>query len=243
MGNLVLLFSLKPETLNSVPSEYSENATFIESTTLLGLVPWTGYYMTVHRAKVTISNTYGIWFEIHHHDDTWEAFRLARHSFQLKNWPCEGINLTQLQKTREPLPTSQAPLRAPTPALSHHTSHQTDNDTDNEDNIRRARTTTGDPSSQTPRGGDRRRRPRGTGDDPFTLEDLDDDIPSKGKRLEGIPFTTFDGDRSRTLEFLTEFKSFMLMNDDASIAKNPLKWCSYFLSLVKGNGVRGWTQQ
>jgi len=69
------------------------------------------------------------------------------------------------------------------------------------------------------------------------LKDLDDNIPFKGKRLEGIPPTTFNRDRSRTLEFLTEFKSFMLMNDDTSIAKNPLKCYSYFFSLVKGDGV------
>jgi len=110
MGNLILPFSLKPETLNSVPSKFSENAMFIESMMLPGSVPWTGYYITIHRAKVAVSNTYGVWFEIRHYDNIWEAFRLARHSFQLKNWPYKGINLTQLQKTGEPLPTSRAPL-------------------------------------------------------------------------------------------------------------------------------------
>jgi hypothetical protein len=73
---------------------------------------------------------------------------------------------------------------------------------------------------------------------------LDDDTPTKGNgRLKGIPPTTFDGDRSCTIDFLTEFKSFMLMNDDARIAKNPIKRCSYFLSLVKGPNVKGWTKR
>ena len=38
MGNLILPFMLKPETLNSITSEFSENATFIKSMTLPGSV-------------------------------------------------------------------------------------------------------------------------------------------------------------------------------------------------------------
>ena len=33
----------------------------------------------------------------------------------------------------------------------------------------------------------------------------------------------------------------MLMNDRATISCNPIKWCAYFLSLIEGSKVEGWT--
>ena len=33
----------------------------------------------------------------------------------------------------------------------------------------------------------------------------------------------------------------MLMNDGAMISCNPIKQCAYFLSLIKGSKVEGWT--
>jgi len=45
------------------------------------------------------------------------------------------------------------------------------------------------------------RRPRGTGDDPFGLNDLSDEperTNDKGRRLEGIHPDKFEGDRSKT---------------------------------------------
>ena len=83
-------------------------------------------------------------------------------------------------------------------------------------------------------------RPRGTGDDPMMLADV-----RNGKddylRLEGMPPDRFDGNRERTLCFLTQFKRFMLMNDGAMISCNLIKRCAYFLSLIEGSKVEGWT--
>ncbi len=47
--------------------------------------------------------------------------------------------------------------------------------------------------------------PRGTGDDPFTLGDLDTDVP-KGGRLEGNPPDKFDGNQANTNDFLIQFQ-------------------------------------
>lgn len=59
--------------------------------------------------------------------------------------------------------------------------------------------------------------------------------------LEETPPDQFDGNHKRTLRFLTQFKRFMLMNDGAMISCNPIKRCTYFLSLIEGSKVKGWT--
>src|SRR5712691_10845281 len=63
------------------------------------------------------------------------------------------------------------------------------------------------------------------------------------QRLEGNPPDRFDGNRARTRHFLLQFRQFMLMNDDASISRNDIKKCTYFLSLIEGPKVEGWTER
>jgi len=87
------------------------------------------------------------------------------------------------------------------------------------------------------------RRPRGTGDDPVGLDDLLDEperTNDKGRRLEGIHPDKFEGDRSKTRQFLNQFNRFMLMNRKADIAKDPISKCIYFMSLLDGEKVNGW---
>jgi len=85
------------------------------------------------------------------------------------------------------------------------------------------------------------RRPRGTGDDPFSLENLpQDDKEDKARRLEGIHPDKFNGDRSQTTRFLATFNQFMLMNYRADIAKDPIMHSIYFLSLLEGPKCEGW---
>lgn len=97
-------------------------------------------------------------------------------------------------------------------------------------------------SSQTERGA--LRRPKGTGDDPFTIADpgpapnQDDDL-----RLEGSPPDRFEGDRAQTLKFLTQFRRFMTMNRGATITHDPIWQCTYFVSLVDGPKVAGWAER
>jgi hypothetical protein len=60
--------------------------------------------------------------------------------------------------------------------------------------------------------------------------------------LEGIPPNKFEGDRAKTLPFLTQFKRFMLMNHHTTIAQDPYMKAAFFLSLMDGPKVEGWTQ-
>ena len=60
--------------------------------------------------------------------------------------------------------------------------------------------------------------------------------------LEGNPPDRFNGDRSCTCRFLMQFCQFMLMNDGATIAQNDIKKCTYFLSLLEGPQVEGWSE-
>jgi len=45
------------------------------------------------------------------------------------------------------------------------------------------------------------------------------------------------------MRFLTQFRRFMLMNNDATIARDSIKKCGYFLSLIEGSKVEGWTER
>ena len=58
--------------------------------------------------------------------------------------------------------------------------------------------------------------------------------------LKGDPPNAFDGDRSRTLTFLTEFNQYMSMNRKANIARDPVTKSAYFLSLMSGPSVEEW---
>jgi len=84
-------------------------------------------------------------------------------------------------------------------------------------------------------------RPCGTGDDPFTLENLpQDDKEEKARQLEGIHPDKFNGDRSQTTRFLAAFNWFMLMNYKANIARDPVMHSIYFLLLLEGPKCEGW---
>ena len=95
-------------------------------------------------------------------------------------------------------------------------------------------------SSNMARGSHPPHRPRGTGDNPFTMGDLNEDKkPKSNGRLEGNPPDHFTGDRNKTNKFLTQFKRFMLMNAGACIARNLMARCAYFLLLIDGPKVEG----
>jgi len=84
-------------------------------------------------------------------------------------------------------------------------------------------------------------QPCGTGDDPFTLENLpQEDKEDKAHQLEGIHPDKFNGDCSQTTRFLATFNRFMLMNYRADIAKDLIMHSIYFLSLLEGPKCKGW---
>jgi hypothetical protein len=144
----------------------------------------------------------------------------------------DGINIWELIASGEPLPESQAPSRAPS-----HASIHTVPERDEPMRIPAGRSTKTEWQPLC--------RPRGTGDDPFGIDDLDSESSydkDTNIHLEGIPSNKFEGDRVKTLPFLTQFKQFMLMNHWATNAQDPYMKAAFFLSLMDGPKVEGWTQ-
>jgi hypothetical protein len=177
--------------------------------------------------RLAVSNAYGVWFEIQLGSGNCYAIRKARASLQLKDWPLDGISLAAIEGSSEPLPSQM---------MKYSSSPQ-------RDNAETAPTRPTDPRSSTARGrkSGKGRDPRGDGDDPFTLGDLDkEDEGENTRRLEGTPPTKFDGDRSKTVNFLISFKRFIRLNKYASISQDPFRRCAYFLSLIEGPNVEGW---
>jgi hypothetical protein len=82
------------------------------------------------------------------------------------------------------------------------------------------------------------------GDDLFGLDNLLNDPDERNTvRLEGIPPEKFTGERGQTIPFLTKFKRYMLMNNDAVIAQNPYKRSAFFLSLIGEMKMDGWVER
>jgi hypothetical protein len=228
LSRLVCPFTTNPEPTPTVPSEYAQNVQHILNTTEADSVPWAGYYASYRGIRVAVTNAFGVWFEIQRTFGSWSAIRLARLSLQLRNWPMPGIDMAALEASGEPIEAHvrRAPSRATTQPDDDHPERPT--------NPRSSQTQRG-------RGG---RPPRGTGDDPYGVRDLDDDDrDNKPRRLEGVVPTKFDGNRSKTLPFLAEFKRFMRINRDADIAKDPFKKCNYFLAFFTGPDTEGWVDQ
>ena len=224
-------FEITPEVTPIVPIEYTENVRHYTITTQPVPVPWTGYYATYQGAKLAVASAYGVWFEIRRKNNSWQAIRPARTSLKLNDWPLEGIDVAALAASGEPiLITRLYGPRAPTAG-------STDEESEEEEPIR----TNVLRSSQTERGRGSR-QPRNTGDDPLTPEDDHEDVPTRPYvRLKGRPPKIFDGDRSRTHAFLAQFDQFMLMNREATTARDPTRKCRYFLSLITGPNVEWWT--
>ena len=161
----------------------------------------------------------------------YECFRLARPSLQLKDCPMKGINYARLKLTSLPItrapsratsPVRLAPLD--TTMVTPHDGdvfHETNPDDREAPASNTSRSSSPEPeeqperksfagfgswrmrSSRTARQPSRPppRRPKGTGDDPFGLNDLMDEpkrTNDKGHRLEGIHPDKFEGDRSKT---------------------------------------------
>jgi len=216
-------------------------------------VPWTGYYVLLEGARLAVTNIYGVWFELRRRGTGFEAHRLVREGLSLIDAPLNSIDYARLRATGEPL--TQVPSRAATPAIQTATitdpaagpwrpaqtdppkkttgwvmPRYRDDEPDEEEHVF---------SSATNRPPQQPGRPGGTGDDPMLLAA----VQSAGHlRLEGNPPDRFDGNRACTRRFLTQFRQFMLMNDGTTIAQNDIKKCTYFLSLMGGPQVDGWSE-
>jgi len=80
--------------------------------------PYTGYYARLNNALVSVSNVYGVWFEVCIQGNKFECFQLARNELGLKNHPLLGINFIRLEQSGEP---SQPPSHAEGPSKPKET--------------------------------------------------------------------------------------------------------------------------
>jgi len=264
LSNLKCPFDTIPEPKDSVPAEFTENVRHLLSSQETG-APYTGYYARLNNALVSVSNIYGIWFEVRVRGNKFECFRLARNELGLKNHPLPGINFILLEQSGEP---SQPPSRTEGPSEPKETMPFAEAMTATTKAIQgeqtyRPSTPFNDPSSDKDEEEYRPKykdvfgsfemrssqtacdkppcQPCGTGDDPFTLENLPlDDKEDKAHRLEGIHPNKFNRDHSQTTRFLATFNRFMLMNYRADIAKDPIMHSIYFLLLLAGPKCEGW---
>jgi hypothetical protein len=198
--------------------------------------PWTGYYVMHQGAKLAVSNCYGVWFKIQHHEHIWIAIHPTHVSLNLQGDALDGINTGELIKLGEPLPASRVPSWAPSHALSNASLHSRPK---KDEPMRILAGHLTEMECQPPR------RPWGTEDNPFGVNNLnlESSHPSDSNvHLEGIPPNKFKGDRAKTVPFLTQFKRFMLMNQHAAIVQDPYMKSAFFLSLIDGPKVKGWTQ-
>jgi len=213
---LDLPFETKPETKDTVPSEFSERVRHliggqdivvrIDGKEVTKKAPFTTYYACFKGALLALSNVYGVWFEVRlRAGNTYECFRLAQPSLQLKDCPMKGINYARLKLTS--LPITRAPSRATSPVrlaplnttmvTPHdgdvfHETNPDDREAPASDTSQSSSPNPGDQperksfagfgswrmrSSQTARQPSRPppRHPQGTGDDPFGLDDLFDE--------------------------------------------------------------------
>ena len=260
LSQLRLPFQVYPEIKDSVPVTHTNNVKHL--TAGQEGAPFTGYYATLNGAKIAVTNCYGIWFEVCLRGLIFEAFRIARFALNLCQEAMPGMNAKALAESGEPLtqPPSRALTPAPAPAplvmttdtvatlITSQEPPQTpyydqgeraDPESDKEMPPRHSYDAVAF-SSNMAKGSHPPHRPRGTGDYPFTMGDLDEeDRPKNNGRLEGNPPDCFTGDRNKTNKFLTQFKRFMLMNAGACIARNPMARCTYFLSLINRPKVEG----
>jgi len=264
LSNLKCPFNTIPEPKDSVPAEFTENVWHLLSSQETG-APYTGYYTRLNNALVSVSNVYGIWFEVRVRGNKFECFRLAWNELGLKNHPLPGINFISLEQSGEPswpLSCAEGPSQPQTTPFEEAIKAATEvvlreqkerplmpfddpsSDKEGEEDYRPKYKDVfgsfGMRSSQTARDKPPR-QPRGTGDDPFSLENLpQDDKEDKACRLKGIHPDKFNGDRSQTTRFLATFNRFMLMNYRADIAKDLIMHSIYFLSLLEGPKCEGW---
>jgi hypothetical protein len=68
------------------------------------------------------------------------------------------------------------------------------------------------------------------------------DSPTDGE-LIGIPPEIFDGDRSNTDTFITEFYLFRIINDGNTVMTNPMRRVALALSYIRGPKVDAWVTQ
>ena len=89
-------FQITPEQKDHVPAKFTNHLKHLVSgqkaTTISSpqgailkeqLAPWTGYFVILNGALLSVSNYVGVWFEVRARGAGWEAFCIARDSLGL----------------------------------------------------------------------------------------------------------------------------------------------------------------
>src|SRR5258708_3913278 len=223
-------FHIDAQTRDNIPVEHTTNTFhYVGGQEIPGTevrAPWMSYYAKLGNAPIAIANYGGVWFETAMHSRRLTAICPMRSELGVTYLAYQGMNLQALVDSGEPTPAEiRRQSHPPSRANSVHSNIERDD--------------TMPERSSTAKG----RKPKGTGDDPFGVEDLSLAIDQpKWGRLEGNPPEKFNGERNDMNNFLMRFHQFMSLNRDASIARDPIKKATYFFSFMKGNKTKGWTR-
>jgi len=101
LSNFKCPFDTIPKPKDSIPTKFTENVWHLLSSQETG-APYTGYYARLNNALVSVSNIYGVWFEVHIQGNKFECFQLAWQELGLKNHPLSGINFILLEQSGGP---------------------------------------------------------------------------------------------------------------------------------------------
>ena len=101
-------FNTIPEPKDSVSAKFTEKVRYLQGGQ--NEAPYTGYYALLNNALVSVSNVYGVWFEVHLRENKFKCFWLAQNELGLKNYLLSGINFIQLEQSGIP---TQPPTRPP----------------------------------------------------------------------------------------------------------------------------------
>ena len=112
-------FNTIPKPKDTVPTKFTEKVRHLQGGQ--SGAPYTGYYAVLNNALLSVSNMYGVWFEVRLRDNKFECFRLARSELELKNYPLTGIDLERLEASG--LPT-RPPTRPPSRTENQPTEEQ-----------------------------------------------------------------------------------------------------------------------
>ncbi len=223
-------FFIEVQSRDSIPAVHTTNAFhYVSGQEITGTevhAPWTLYYTKLGNAPIAIANYSGVWFETAMHSQWLTAICPARSELGVTHLAYAGMNLQALIDSGEPTPAEICRQSSP-PSRANSVRSNVERD-----DVMPER-------SSTVKG----KNPWGMGDDPFRLSDLNTttDQPRWG-RLKGNPPKKFNGERNDTNNFLMRFHQFMSLNRDTSIARDPIKKATYFLSFMKGNKMKGWTR-
>jgi hypothetical protein len=94
LSQLRLPFVVTPEQVDYIPREMCGDARHYMAG--IGGAPYTGYYINYHSALLSVTNTYGYWFEVQYQEGQHVAIRIAHEGLNLLVDPLPGLSFAAL---------------------------------------------------------------------------------------------------------------------------------------------------